>query len=149
MSIKADKSDPRLEAGYERGMLRSAFVSLFWSVISERKKRSGGYTLQALAQAVGSTKHEVSRWFNGDPNWTINTIANIARALELDITIQAREKATGRVFTPAGPASEPDVRAEGGDSGVAFDPASLAKLYKPRIVRFDETASSGDERRAA
>lgn len=83
-------------------MLRSAFVSLFWGVIVERKKRPDGYTLQQLADALGTNKAEVSRWFNGEPNWTINTIAGIANALNLDLEIRAVERGTGRVFTPAG-----------------------------------------------
>lgn len=99
MSTK--RTDPKFESAYKRATLRAAFVSLFWAVISERKKR-GGFTLQALAKAIGSTKHEVSRWFNGDPNWTINTVANIAHALDLELTIQARERTTGLIFTPAG-----------------------------------------------
>jgi transcriptional regulator with XRE-family HTH domain len=102
MSMKNRKTDPRFVISYERGMLRSALVSLFWSVIMERKKRPGGFTLQSLAKAIGSTKHEVSRWFNGDPNWTLNTIANLAHALDLDLTIQARERSTGIIYTPAG-----------------------------------------------
>lgn len=82
-------------------MLRSAFVSLFWGIIMERKKR-GSFTLQSLAKILGTNKGEVSRWFNGDPNWTINTIANLANALDVDIKIQATDRNTGAIFTPAG-----------------------------------------------
>lgn len=101
MSTKSVKSDPKFTRSYERGMLRSAFVSLFWGIIMERKKR-GGFTLQALAKALGANKGEVSRWFNGDPNWTINTIANLASALDVDFQIMAVDRATGAVFSPAG-----------------------------------------------
>lgn len=95
------KTDPKFVRAYERGMLRSAFVSLFWGVIAERKKREG-YTLQALAQSLGTNKAEVSRWFNGNPNWTLNTVASIANALNLDLRIEAVERSTGRIFTPSG-----------------------------------------------
>ena len=100
MSI-SKKNDPKFVMTYDRSMFRSAVVSLFWAVISERKKKAG-FTFQAFAKKVGSTKHEVSRWFGGDPNWTLNTVASIANALELDLRIEAVERGTGRVFTSSG-----------------------------------------------
>jgi transcriptional regulator with XRE-family HTH domain len=100
--MNSRKSDPNFIRAYDRGMLRSAFVSLFWGIIIERKKRLG-FTLQALAKLLKTNKAEVSRWFNGDPNWTINTIANLANALDVDLQIQAIDRTTGMVFTPAGP----------------------------------------------
>jgi transcriptional regulator with XRE-family HTH domain len=102
MSINKHKTDPKFVRAYDRGMLRSAFVSLFWSVITERRKK-GPFTLQQLAKILGANKAEVSRWFKGQPNWTIGTIANIANALDLDIKIQAVDRKSGEVFTPAGP----------------------------------------------
>src|SRR5579862_9305593 len=95
------KSAPKFVRAYVRGMLRSAFVSLFWAIIMERRKQ-GAFTLAALAKALGANKGEVSRWFNGDPNWTVNTIAAIADALNVEIRIQAIDRETGAVFTPAG-----------------------------------------------
>jgi transcriptional regulator with XRE-family HTH domain len=93
--------DPKFRSSFERGLLRSAFRSLFWAVITERKKKSD-FKLVDLARAVAASKHEVSRWFNGDPNWTINTIANIANALNVDVRIEAVDRTSGQVFTPAG-----------------------------------------------
>lgn len=94
------KSDPKFRRSYARAMLRSAFVSLFWAIISERKKQ-GEFTLQGLAKKIGSSKHELSRWFNGDPNWTLNTVASIAEALEVELRIEAVDRA-GQVFKPFG-----------------------------------------------
>lgn len=87
---------------FDRGMLRSAFVSLFAGVV-RAKKRSTGFTFQKLADALGVDKSAVSRDFRGDPNWTVNKIADLANALDVEISIQARDRATGAVFTPAGP----------------------------------------------
>jgi transcriptional regulator with XRE-family HTH domain len=101
MSIKSPKSDPKFIRSYDRGMLRSSFVSLFWSIIMERKK-TGAFTLQGLAKLLGKNKGEVSRWFKSDPNWTVNTIASLANALDVDITIQAIDRRTKAIFTPAG-----------------------------------------------
>jgi transcriptional regulator with XRE-family HTH domain len=107
MSTKKD--DPRFLRAYDRDMLRSAFVSLFWAVITERRKR-GTYTLLQLAKALGANKAEVSRWFRGQPNWTVGTIANIAGALDVDLKIEAVDRATGQVFTPAGLVVQTPVR---------------------------------------
>jgi len=110
-----NKSDPKFVLAYDRGLLRSAFKSLFWAIITERKKRIGGFTLNQLARDLSTSKHEVSRWFKGDPNWTINTIANLANALNVEIRITAVDRFTGMVFTPAGiqnPAYEKKISTE-------------------------------------
>jgi transcriptional regulator with XRE-family HTH domain len=93
------KADPKFVRSYERAMLRSAFASLFWAAIADRKK--AGLTMVALAKAVGTSKHEISRWFKGDPNWTINTIAALAHALGLSLRIEAVDN-LGRVYRPSG-----------------------------------------------
>jgi|ERR1700674_2722171 len=96
------RSDAKYRRALERGMLRSRFVSLFWNVITQRRKE-GVFTFQALAKAIGSNKGEVSRWFNGDPNWTVNTIARLTDALEVDLELQARDRRNkSLVFTPVG-----------------------------------------------
>ena len=101
MSTKSRKSDPQFIRAFDRAMLRSAFVSLFWAIITERRKK-GVYTLLQLAKKLGTNKAEVSRWFRGEPNWTVGTIANIADALNVEIKIQAIDRVSGQVFTPAG-----------------------------------------------
>ena len=98
--MKKSKDSPKFVLDYERGMLRSVFRSIFWAVIADKKKRSG-FTFRSLAKAVGADRGKVSHWFNGDPNWTINTIAAIAHALGLELKIIATDR-TGRVFTAAG-----------------------------------------------
>jgi DNA-binding phage protein len=110
MSTKQTRSDPKFARAYDRGILRSAFVSLFWVVISHLKKKEG-FTLKELAKRVGANKAEVSRWFNGDPNWTLSTVGAIASALNLDIKIVAIDRKTGEVFTPAGIQTTPHVSA--------------------------------------
>jgi transcriptional regulator with XRE-family HTH domain len=77
------------------------YESLFWGVIRERR-RSGKCTLEALADAIGRDKSAVSRWFSGEPNWELDTISDIAGALDLDIRIEARERSTDKRFAPEG-----------------------------------------------
>ena len=102
MPTRSRKRDPKFVRSYDRSMLRSAFLSLFWGIITERRKRKPSFTLQGLAKVLGTNKAEVSRWFNGDPNWTINTIAAVANALNVELSIQAVDRETGAIFTPAG-----------------------------------------------
>jgi len=110
---------------YDRAMMRSAFVSLFWSVVSERRKR--GFKLQDLAKALSKDKSTVSRWFSGQPdaqpNWTLNTVSDIANALDLDLHIEAQDRITKVTYTPSGPVH---VRVN--------EPRDLTESRGPRLV---------------
>lgn len=97
-----EKNEPDFEREYTRGVLRSEIVSLFWAVISDRKKKTDGFTFQGLADALGVHKSQVSRWFNGLPNWEVNTIADIAEALEIDVQFMARDRMDGRIYASSG-----------------------------------------------
>jgi hypothetical protein len=81
------------------------FSSLFGVVIAYRRKTER-FTFQKLADATRRNKSEVSRWFASRPNWRIDTIADIAAALDLELEIRARERTTGRVFAPFGEVRE-------------------------------------------
>ncbi len=96
-------SQERLRA-YDREMLRSTFVSIFWAAITERRKRER-FTLQSLADRLGIDKSAVSRWFSGEnQNWETDTIADIAAALDLELEITARERSNPSVvITASGP----------------------------------------------
>jgi hypothetical protein len=96
------KDRPNPLGEYDRGMLRSAFVSLFWNVIAYKKAR-GRYPLKRFSDEIGVNKSTPSRWFSGDrPNWQVNTIADIARALDVEIEIRAKDRQTGVIFAPHG-----------------------------------------------
>lgn len=127
------KNDPKFTRAYVRGMLRAAFVSLFWVIISERKKRIR-LTLQEVAKLVGVNKAELSRWFKGDPNWTINTIASLAHALNVDIQIRAVDIKTGEVYTPAG-------LLMGASDGTKTEPSAQFRVRGSNVP--PETSSSG------
>jgi transcriptional regulator with XRE-family HTH domain len=87
--------------GFARAMLRAAITSLVWVVFSERRKKNG-LTFAALAEALQVNKSAISRWFNSSPNWTVNTIADLANALDVDIEIRARDRRSGAIYTPSG-----------------------------------------------
>ena len=89
------------QASFRRGMLRSAFHSLFWGVIVDRK-RNAGLKMQDLADTLGVNKSFVSRSFSSPPNWRIDTLADFSDALDLDLIVEARDRKTGRIFTASG-----------------------------------------------
>jgi transcriptional regulator with XRE-family HTH domain len=93
--------DEKFIRDFERGVLRSAFVSTFWAVI-EAKKVAEGFTLKQLADRLNINKSATSRWFSGEPNWEINTVSDIARALDVEIKVTAVDRRNGRIFTPSG-----------------------------------------------
>jgi transcriptional regulator with XRE-family HTH domain len=131
MSTKTRKSDPKFLRAYDRAMLRSAFVSLFWAVISERRKKVG-YTLVQLAKELGTNKAEVSRWFRGEPNWTLGTIGNIAHALNVELRVEAVDRVSGEVFTPAGiqhPAAR-EVRQRETSASSPLNPVEITRMPK-------------------
>jgi hypothetical protein len=97
-------ADGAVRKTVSRQLLRAQFASLFWSIIQDRKKtRPGGYSLQMLADVLGIHKSAVSRWFNALPNWRTDTIADIAKALGVDIQLVAIDRVTGQRYTPLGP----------------------------------------------
>jgi transcriptional regulator with XRE-family HTH domain len=107
MSIKRRIHREKLIRAFDQEMLRSTFVSIFWSAICY-KKAHGGFSLKQLADKIGVNKSSPSRWFSGTrPNWEVNTIADIAGALDLEFSIEARDRATGVVFTAQGVKPEP------------------------------------------
>jgi transcriptional regulator with XRE-family HTH domain len=99
MSMKRTEADFR---DYDRARIKSGLFSLFWAVIADRRKH-GKYTMKEFADAVGRDKSAVSRWFSDPPNYRLETAADIASALGVDLEFRARDRATGRMFTPSGP----------------------------------------------
>lgn len=98
-SMKTNNSDHHRD--YKREMLRSSLMSLIMAVLKDRKRRNK-YTLTDFASAVGRDKAQVSRWLSGSPNWSLNTISDVASALNLDIEIRAHDRAEGIIYSPTG-----------------------------------------------
>lgn len=95
------KTDPAFLRAFDRQMLRAKFQSLFWNVVSARKK-NGKYTLQQLADTLGVNKSAVSRGFSEPQNWTIDKLSDMAAALGVEIVIEARDKTGDVIYTPMG-----------------------------------------------
>lgn len=95
------KNDPAFLKAFDRQMLRAKFQSLFWNVVSARKK-NGKYTLQQLADTLGVNKSAVSRGFSEPQNWTIDKLSDMADALGVELVIEARDKVGDVIYTPVG-----------------------------------------------
>ena len=91
---------------YDRALLKSGLLSLFWGVIQDRRRR-GKDTLQEVAHALGRDKSTVSKWFSDPPNWRLETMADVASALDLDLDFTARDRVTGQVYSASGPVAAP------------------------------------------
>jgi hypothetical protein len=150
MPTKTNRSRVRVSAigEFDRGMLRSAFVSLFWNVIAH-KKTHGRYSLKKFSDEIGVNKSAPSRWFSGDrPNWQINTIADIARALDVEVEIRAKDRQTGVIFAPHGFAPHGVVSAESPmerkETIYPVDPvpADIRPPTSPRPPRIEVAAGS-------
>jgi len=89
------------EREYRRQMTRASFQSLFWHVLLTRK-REAGLTLKLLADKLGINKSYISRSFSSPPNWQVDKLSDMADALDVDLYIEARDRKTGRVYTPHG-----------------------------------------------
>lgn len=87
---------------YDRQMLRSAFLTLFASIV-EKRRATKRFTLQQMADSLGIHKSAVSRWFASPPNWTIDSLADIADALEVDLIVHARDRTDGSVLDAGAP----------------------------------------------
>lgn len=102
MKSSKQSSKEALVQEFERGVLRSAFVSTFWAVIQARKAETG-LTLSQIADRLGINKSAISRWFSGTkPNWEIDTIADIANALDVDVEVVVADRKSNRRFGPSG-----------------------------------------------
>jgi hypothetical protein len=99
MSIRKRKFGTDRLGDYDRLMLRSAFVSLFWAALQDK-----GRQLKYLAKELRIDKSAISRWFSSNPpNWQVDTISDIARVLDLEIKIVATPRdGSGKIYTPSG-----------------------------------------------
>src|SRR5690606_38495760 len=111
---KNERAAWKRQRKFDRDMLRSAMKSLFFGIIADRRKRDG-FTMADLAAFTKTDKGRVSRWFKGLPNWQIDTIADIADALDVDLIVKAKDRKTGRVYAEYG--VESPVRATFYDDG--------------------------------
>ena len=86
---------------FNRLMLRSAFQSLFWAVIVDRKRKTG-LTLTTLADKIGVDKSYISRSFSSPPNWQIDKISDMADALGIELELRATDISSGEIFSSTG-----------------------------------------------
>jgi len=63
--------------------LIAVYIGQIASII-QRQRKEKGYTQRELANKLGVSQVMVSRWENGEENFTIATLAKISEALEIE-----------------------------------------------------------------
>lgn len=51
----------------------------------QRRRKEQGYTQQDLAKKLGVSQVMISRWENGEENFTVATLAKISSALDMEM----------------------------------------------------------------
>jgi len=106
MSMRPYSDDAKKSLRVE--LFKSSVLSTLYSLFTSRKKQAAKkgerYLLQDMADAMGSSKSQVSRWFNGDanPNWRLSTFYELCDALDGELRIEIVDRKTMEVHTPRG-----------------------------------------------
>ena len=88
MNIK-DKMENAKESAWlsdsltQEERMTAKYIAQIATVI-QRQRKAKGYTQQALAHKLGVSQAMVSRWENGEENFTVATLAKISAALEIE-----------------------------------------------------------------
>lgn len=75
-------------------------VSIASAITAKRIKL--GMTQKQFANKMGVSQGLVSRWENGDANFTLETLVNIADALDIEISSPFAAEHTASGYTPSG-----------------------------------------------
>jgi predicted transcriptional regulator len=87
MSIKEKMSNSKDSAWLSDNLtLEERIIAKYIAQIAatiQRQRKAKGYTQQELANMLGVSQGGISRWENGEENFTIATLARISKALEM------------------------------------------------------------------
>lgn len=89
--------DPEEETKYRRLSLHSMFQSLFWGALQDKHRK-----IDDIADKTKYNKEHVRSLFRPDSWWSINAIFDVAEALDLELRVEARDRSTGKIYTPSG-----------------------------------------------
>lgn len=95
--LERDMEDPEFRAEF---LLQSARIDTIDRIINELDEARLDHDLSkaALARAIGSDPAVVRRLFSAHGNPTLGTLAEIAAALGMEVTLSPLPKATAKVF---------------------------------------------------
>ena len=94
MSIQLTQEE---EKEYRKRSVHSMFQSLFWGALQDKHRR-----IDDIADRTKYNKEHVRCLFRRDAWWSINAISDVAEALDLELNVEARDRTTGKVYTPSG-----------------------------------------------
>jgi len=90
MSVKAIKKNAKTTAWLydmfteEEHIEQRCIAQISTSI--QRRRKAKGYTQKDLGKKLGVSQVMVSRWENGEENFTIATLAKISKVLELELS---------------------------------------------------------------
>ncbi|MCL1810123.1 MAG: helix-turn-helix domain-containing protein [Clostridiales bacterium] len=87
MSIKEKMSNSKDSSWLSDNLtLEESIIAKYIAQIAatiQRQRKAKGYTQQELANMLGVSQVMISRWENGEENFTIATLARISKVLEM------------------------------------------------------------------
>jgi hypothetical protein len=84
-----DEPIPERELFYHRERLRNRIFDCVIKALAERAAK-GVATRAAIARRLAKDPGQLSRWFSGPSNWTIDTISDLMLALNAELVIEHR-----------------------------------------------------------
>jgi DNA-binding phage protein len=70
---------------YARTDTRLKIVGAVMWAFKKAKKSNPALTQEAIAQKLGVSKQQVSKWLTGPGNWTLETVADLLHAMDLKV----------------------------------------------------------------
>lgn len=83
-----------LTEGLSLSELRAADIKSSLSFAIATHRINIGLSQKELAHRLGKTQSTVAKWENGDQNFTVETLAEIATILDMELTVKLQELPT-------------------------------------------------------
>jgi DNA-binding phage protein len=86
MTSKTKRGAPVSGAqAYARTDTRLKIVGAVMWAFKKAKKANPALTQEVIAQKLGVSKQQVSKWLTGPGNWTLETVADLLQAMDLKV----------------------------------------------------------------
>ena len=83
-----------LTEGFSLPELRAADIKSSLSCAIAAHRTHLGLSQKEMAKRLGKTQSTVAKWENGDQNFTVETLAEIATLLKMELTVKLQELPT-------------------------------------------------------
>ncbi len=111
MPPSTPESQRKKSLAYKEVAFRVLDASIFGAFLLaiEARRDEDSLTQTKLAELMGRDKANISKLLEGPQNWTVQTISDLAQALDLEVEFVLHDKhKPGRQFTPTGVVDQSD-----------------------------------------